>query len=73
MIPVYYVLLEALSSFGYVIGATHQCSAGCFDDCLSLEHDPPCFGHYYMKQLEAIDLAKENEEVMLLSRLSTGV
>lgn len=48
-----------MASFGYVIGATHQCSVGCFDDCNSLQHDPPCFGNYYKKQLKVIDWAKE--------------
>lgn len=48
-----------MASFGYVIGATHQCSVGCFDDCNSLQRDPPCFGNYYKKQLGVIDWAKE--------------
>ena len=48
-----------MASFGYVIGATHQCSVGCFDDCVSLENDPICFGNYYKKQLATIDWAKD--------------
>jgi hypothetical protein len=58
-VPGYNDLLHTLSSFGYVVGATHQCSLGCFDDCLSLKKDPPCFGHYYKKQLSVIDYARE--------------
>ena len=58
-VPAYNDLLHHMASFGYVIGATHQCSVGCFDDCNSLKHDPPCFGNYYKKQLGVIDWAKE--------------
>jgi len=61
-VPGYNDLLHALSSFGYVVGATHQCSEGCFDDCLSLKQDPPCFGHYYKKQLSVIDFAREQQQ-----------
>jgi hypothetical protein len=57
-IPAYNQLLGALASFGYIIGATHQCSVGCFDDCVSLQLDPPCFGNYYKKQLAVFDWAK---------------
>lgn len=58
-IPGYNMLLKTMTSFGYIIAATHQCSVGCFDDCNSLEHDPPCFGNYYKKQLGVFDFAKE--------------
>ena len=57
-VPGYNDMLKTMSSFGYIVGATHQCSVGCFDDCKSLEHDPPCFGHYYKKQLGIFDFAK---------------
>ena len=62
-VPAYNALLETLSSFGYIIGATHQCSLGCFDDCVSLKGDPPCFGRYYTKQLDVINFAKEGSLV----------
>jgi hypothetical protein len=58
-IPAYNDLLHSMASFGYIIGGTHQCSVGCFDDCNSLKHDPPCFGNYYKKQLGVIDWAKD--------------
>jgi hypothetical protein len=58
-VPGYNELLSSMASFGYIVGATHQCSLGCFDDCVSLKHDPPCFGHYYKKQLAVFDWAKE--------------
>jgi hypothetical protein len=58
-IPAYNDLLHAMASFGYIIGATHQCTVGCFDDCNSLRGDPPCFGNYYKKQLAIFDWAKE--------------
>jgi len=58
-IPAYNDLLHSMASFGYIIGGTHQCSVGCFDDCVSLKKDPPCFGNYYKKQLNVIDWAKE--------------
>ena len=58
-VPGYNDLLSTMASFGYIIAATHQCSVGCFDDCVSLRYDPPCFGNYYLKQLDAIDWSKE--------------
>ena len=61
-VPGYNQLLKSMASFGYVIGATHQCSVGCFDDCRSLRHDPPCFGNYYKKQLNVFDWAKSFDE-----------
>lgn len=57
-VPGYNDLLTSMASFGYIIAATHQCSVGCFDDCLSLRLDPPCFGNYYKKQLGVFDWAK---------------
>ena len=60
-VSAYNELLSSLASFGYIIGATHQCDVGCFDDCLSLPHDPPCFGNYYKKQLAVFDWAKACE------------
>lgn len=57
-VPAYNDLLRAMASFGYIIGATHQCSFGCFDDCQNLKHDPPCFGNYYKKQLAVFDWAR---------------
>jgi hypothetical protein len=57
-VPGYNELLTSMASFGYIIGATHQCDVGCFDDCNSLPHDPVCFGNYYKKQLSVIDWAK---------------
>ena len=58
-VPGYNTLLHAMASFGYIIGATHQCSVGCYDDCRSLKDDPKCFGNYYKKQLNMISWAKE--------------
>jgi hypothetical protein len=57
-VPGYNELLSAMASFGFIIGATHQCDIGCFDDCVSLARDPPCFGNYYKKQLAVFDWAK---------------
>jgi hypothetical protein len=32
LIPAYQDLLHTISSFGYVIAATHACNVGCYDD-----------------------------------------
>jgi hypothetical protein len=37
-----------MACFGYVIGGTHQCSVGCFDDCSSLKRDLLFFGNSYV-------------------------
>jgi hypothetical protein len=59
----YEQLFRSMASFGYVIAATHACNAGCYDHdgvstCVSLENDPPCFGEYYLEQLQTITWAK---------------
>ena len=37
----------------------HECDVGCVTDCASLQHDPPCFGNYYQRQLDAITWAQQ--------------
>jgi len=52
----YSKLFNDMASWGFVIVTPQACTFGCHD-CKSEPLDPPCFGHYYKQQLEAITWA----------------
>lgn len=55
----YAPILEAISSYGFIIVFTRACNIGC-DKCSSLPEDPLCFGHFYYEQLKQIEWAKNS-------------
>jgi len=53
----YTKLFDEMASWGFVIVTPQACKYGCKSDCKDEPLDPPCFGHYYKQQLEAITWA----------------
>ncbi|KAJ1491948.1 Alpha/Beta hydrolase protein [Baffinella frigidus] len=74
---IYFPLVEAIASFGYVVVVPRACDVECFDDKASLPGDPLTFAHYYEQQLRVIDWAMEQAraefEVFTRVNVSAGV
>ena len=74
---IYFPLVEAIASFGYVVAVPRACDLACFDDKASLPHDPLRFAHYYHQQIRviewAMEKAREEFEVFALVNSSAGV
>lgn len=72
LVESYGLLLSAMASFGYVIGATRACNTGCLTDISTLKLDPPGFGHFYRQQLGVIAWSK-NQSGVPFDRINFGV
>jgi len=65
---------EELASWGYVVALHQACTDGCTLDCKTLLGDPPCFGHYYLRQMQTIEwILSSASKLKLPVNLTSGV